>query len=96
MKAERNLIDKLNHDCPEHVVLDELNSHRRGQSRVSVAKSFSTAASWMILPFRPCWGQARIARAVQSCRSLFDNSGLSHYMPNVSWSNGGKHLWRLV
>ena len=86
---------KLLHDCPEHPMIEGLS---RSHGRSKEAKvTISDPSSWLVLPYHPCWGQAKIARAIKAVNFLFlECEDFLRFAPRISWCNGGKHLWRCV
>jgi hypothetical protein len=93
--AQVAFFQKLLHDCPEHPMIEELcfKRHRSKDTVVAVSKP----SSWLVLPFHPCWGQAKIARAIKAVSFLFlECEDFTRFVPRISWCNGGKHLWRRV
>lgn len=92
--AQVSFWNKLAADCPQHPMLDVLFDRSRGHSST---QAISGPASWLVLPYHPCWGQAKIARAIKAVAFLFRGfDDYSRCIPRVSWCNGGKHLWRCV
>ena len=76
-------------------MIEELSHSKRSSKDTRLV--ISKPSSWLVLPFHPCWGQAKIARAIRAVNFLFlECEDFSRFAPRISWCNGGKHLWRRV
>ena len=95
-KAQCIFLSKLARDCPEHPMLGLLINRIRRQthSTVSESRPSTFCSSWLVLPYHPCWRNAKIAWAINACVSFFVDPDINCYHPRISWANGGQHLWR--
>ena len=57
--AQVSFWNKLYSDCPQHPVLGALF-----RSQDSTSHAFSGPSSWMVLPYHPCWNQAKVAKKI--------------------------------
>ena len=92
--AQECFYRKLVSDCPQHMCIASLRDRLQGRSRSFSKKAANPVGSWLVIPYHPAWHQARLGTEIRSICEDFGDVGLREFVPNISWSLGGIHLWR--
>ena len=98
--SQKHFVSKFDRDCPAHAVLPELKSQLQFQhSLESSSKDRPPACrSWICIPYHRAWQTAGVGgnvSRVQGSWQPFLNDFIELYRVGVSWSLGGRHLFRV-
>ena len=94
--AQLRLINKLIQECPKHACIATLVDRYRGHRVLHSRRHDAHVGTWMVIPFHPAWHRAGLGDQIRCICDDFEAVGLREFIPSVSWSLGGKHLWRQI
>ena len=98
--SHRQFVGKFHRVCPAHVVLPELKPQLDFQQSLKSRSREKPPGcrSWICIPYHRAWQTASIGGRVSLVQDLwqhFLNDFIELYSVGVSWSLGGRHLYRV-